>query len=334
MNRLLKHLSRTLSPWGQFLRGGWRCLNPVAPEEFVQLFEDERNWAALGEKVAAMKRNLDEDSLKLLEERLLCMRRFPTGGMAKFFLYRPAGFIDPGERKAYWEWRKLKRTLKHRYRLKRFLPEVFFYEHGLKMLPASVRTYIAGKDFIDAGAFIGDSTLVLARYAPRTIYSCEMSAVNLKQLRKTLEDNPVQVPVEIVQTALGDHCGTISFCDSGGGGCGRVDGAEQATLETVDHLVERFQMKVGLIKADIEGMGLQLVKGMTEVLKRDRPVLSLAVYHNPEEFFEIKPTIEALNLGYRFRLVRLHPVNDLLRHWAEETLLCYPAELEKRAVEA
>ena len=334
MNRLKKQLIRVLSPWRMFLGGGWRCLGPVAPDEFVQLFEDERNWAAMGEKVAAMKRGLDRDSLKLFEERILCMRRFPTSDMAKYFLYRPAGFIDPQERKAYREWRKFKRTLKRQYRLKRFLPEVFFYEHGLKLLPSSVTGYIAGKDFIDAGAFIGDSTLVLAKYAPRAIYSCEMSAVNLKQLRKTLEDNPVQVPVNVIQTALGDHCGTVSFRDSGGGGCGRVDGDEQAQLETIDHLAGRYRMKVGLIKADIEGMGLQLVKGMTEVLKRDRPVLSLAVYHNPEEFFEIKPTIEALNLGYRFRLVRLHPTGDLLRHWAEETLLCYPAELDNCSTEA
>ena len=74
---------------------------------------------------------------------------------------------------------------------------------------------------------------------------------------------------------------------------------------------------------DIEGFGLAGVRGMVETLKKYRPVLSLAIYHNPDEFFKIKPFIASLNLNYRFAIRKFSHTHLM----AETSLLAWPAEL-------
>ena len=329
MKRLIsKKLYLFLEPYLRLLRARWYCAVPAARTEFEQLFEDPEQWGHLAERIRVLRNGFDPESLALLDERLLYMRRFPTAKMASGFIYRPSFFLSPDEFAAHRNWKKVKREVKKKYKIPRYLPEVFYFHHGLKLLPEKVLQYMAGKDFLDAGAFIGDSALVLAEYQPHKIYCCEVSGKNIETMRRTLGDNHIADKVEIVQAALGDHIGTIRFEDVGGGS-NTVTGAGKSLcpLTTVDQLVKERNLRLGLVKADVEGMGLALVKGMAETLRRNRPIVSIAVYHNPEEFFGVKPYIEALNLNYRFRFVRLHPVDVVVPN-AEETLLAYPSELE------
>ena len=46
------------------------------------------------------------------------------------------------------------------------------------------------------------------------------------------------------------------------------------------------------------------LKGAIETIKEQKPVLIISIYHNYSDFFEIKPMIENLNLGYKFRIIR------------------------------
>jgi len=71
-------------------------------------------------------------------------------------------------------------------------------------------------------------------------------------------------------------------------------------------------------------MGLKAVRGMEQTLRKDRPILLLAVYHNADELFRIKPFIESLDIGYAFRLRSLSHTAGVLM---EIALLAYPAEL-------
>lgn len=312
-----------------FLSNRWIYANPVCIEDGEDIFEDVDRWSDLALKVKLMRQNLDPESLALFNERLMCCRRFPVTDMQRGFLYKPSFFISKEDKEGAKKWRRMQREIQKKYKLDRVLPEVFLYEHGLKLLPPKALEYIRDRDFIDAGAFIGDSALVLSKYGPRRLYCCEVSAKNIQQMRKTFSNNGIGENIEIVQTAIGDHCGTISFHDVGGGSnSAHVEGESSSPLITIDQLAENHHMKVGVIKADIEGMGLDLVKGAVNTLKRDRPVLTLAIYHNMEEFFDVKPFIESLNLNYTFKLRRLHPRDDAFFSNSEETLIAYPAELD------
>ncbi len=71
---------------------------------------------------------------------------------------------------------------------------------------------------------------------------------------------------------------------------------------TLDDFVQTHNLSVGLIKLDIDGFEMQAIRGALHTLKTQRPVIISAIYHTPEEYYELKPYLESLNLGYEFKL--------------------------------
>lgn len=80
-----------------------------------------------------------------------------------------------------------------------------------------------------------------------------------------------------------------------------------ADITTIDVEYEDSGASIGLIKLDTEGMETQIIKGAEVVIARDRPVLAIAIYHRPEDFFELKDKIKALNPAYRFMIRKSEP---------------------------
>ena len=67
-----------------------------------------------------------------------------------------------------------------------------------------------------------------------------------------------------------------------------------------------------------------MIQGALETIKSQKPVLVIAIYHQPEEFYELKPFLEQLNLGYKFRMRRSCFCNLLY----ELVLIAYPEEAD------
>ena len=63
-------------------------------------------------------------------------------------------------------------------------------------------------------------------------------------------------------------------------------------------------LEVGLIKLDVEGAEPEIIQGALNTIKSQKPLLIIAWYHTPEEFYELKPYLESLNLGYKFKVRR------------------------------
>jgi FkbM family methyltransferase len=212
-------------------------------------------------------------------------------------------------------------SLRRQYRLRHSGAETLIYHHGLTSLPEPQRRYLAGKDIIDAGAYVGDSTLVFMNYAPRRVYAFEPSPRNARAFRQTMRRNHVpEHAFELVPQGLGATPGEACFSDRGGAatflGAG---GTCRVPITTLDQVATTRGLRVGLVKADVEGMGLELLKGALEVIRRDRPVLSLAMYHGPDEFFGQYELLKSLGVGYVLRVVDLTPETP-----GEITLLAYP----------
>ena len=205
--------------------------------------------------------------------------------------------------------------------------EDFLFESFTKFripeFPASVRGYMKNTVFLDCGAFIGDSALIMLEFSPSKIYSFDASPKNAEKFKKVMEFNKIpESKVELILTGIGDREYEISFHDTGI--CStdlHISGNTKIPIDSLDHLCRNMD-RIGFIKSDIEGFGFDMARGMTEILKRDRPVLSLAIYHNPDEFFEIKPLLESLNLNYKFS-ISAHSYH----FWGEIYLHAYPAEL-------
>ena len=66
--------------------------------------------------------------------------------------------------------------------------------------------------------------------------------------------------------------------------------------------IKENKLKVGLLKIDIEGFESYLLQGAIETIKSQKPALLISIYHNGHDFFEIKPWLESLNLGYKFKI--------------------------------
>ena len=78
--------------------------------------------------------------------------------------------------------------------------------------------------------------------------------------------------------------------------------------------------KVSGIKIDIEWAESSMLKWSTEILKRDRPILLLSIYHRRDDLFKLQNYLMDLDLNYKF----------YIRHYslsiAKTILYCIPNE--------
>ena len=211
-----------------------------------------------------------------------------------------------------------------------YTPDIFFYHCGLRNKNNKLKKYIAGKDFIDGGAYVGDSALLyISHYAPRCVYSFEISEKNSVRYENTMRINKIHTDrYKFFRIGLSDKKSEIMMEDTGGVGASVLDrGNSKVQLTDLDSFAIENNLHIGFIKADLEGVGLEATLGMAETIKRDRPVINIAMYHNPKEFFEIKPTLEKITdgLNYNITIERHHPFNDCA---TEIVVFACPKELE------
>lgn len=187
-----------------------------------------------------------------------------------------------------------------------FEASVFYYKHGLDYIQDLDQ--LKNEDIIDVGGFIGDSCLILSPLTNRKVYTFEAVEENYELLLKTISLNHLEniVPEKL---ALGASDGEIAI--NVAGSCSStvspsapaIEYQEKVKMTSLDsYLANRNDINVGLIKVDIEGAEQEFIKGAIETIRKHRPVLLLSIYHNADDFFQIKPMIENLNLGYQFKI--------------------------------
>lgn len=186
---------------------------------------------------------------------------------------------------------------------------IFYYKHGLIYLSKNEIKKTENKDFIDAGAYIGDSALMFAKeFKPKKIYAFEPSGKNYRLLKQTIRLNKLNNCVP-VKKGVGDkntntrivHRESLSYLDE--------NGDEKIEITTIDNYVHKNKLDVGLIKMDIEGNELKAILGAENTIKKFKPVLLICIYHSGVDFFEIKPLIEKWVKGYRFMIRKLDPLH-------------------------
>ena len=82
-------------------------------------------------------------------------------------------------------------------------------------------------------------------------------------------------------------------------------------------------MTLKYIKADVEGVGLNVLKGAINTIKTELPVISIAIYHCYEEFFLIHEFMKQFpNYVWEF-----HSENPYSGSLYELSAFFYPSEL-------
>jgi hypothetical protein len=59
---------------------------------------------------------------------------------------------------------------------------------------------------------------------------------------------------------------------------------------------------VNFIKADIEGLEMDMLHGAMKIIRRDRPRIAITVYHEQNDWREVKNFILSLVPDYRWQL--------------------------------
>ena len=99
------------------------------------------------------------------------------------------------------------------------------------------------------------------------------------------------IPVEIINTAVGNITGEIAF--NAESLCGRIseDSSQgnNVPISKIDSIINPDQ-KITYLKADIEGFEQEMLKGAEQTIKRNKPKIAITTYHkqnNPQEIIGI-----------------------------------------------
>ena len=188
---------------------------------------------------------------------------------------------------------------------------VFKYKHGLKYIPQDIVTSLNNKVFLDCGAYIGDSALMFIRdYNPSKVYSFEPLTSNYNNLLKNIELNNLNKVIPI-NKGLGEKSSTLNIFTLDVSSYISEVGDAKIEVITIDEFVSEYNLSVGLIKMDVEGYELEVLKGAKKTIKKFKPVLLIGVYHNPEEFFETHKYLQSLMPDYEFKIKFLSDIRPL-----------------------
>jgi FkbM family methyltransferase len=200
-------------------------------------------------------------------------------------------------------------------------PEIWFQHHGLRFLSERVKHYVSERDILDIGASGGDSLSILDNYTTRRIFSYEPSP-GRAQSASTVAGKFSQEKHFVFNLGLSNCSSVVSITESGNGPASfQSTGNTTVHMTTIDEEAGRLNFTVGFIKADTEGAEIDVILGGLETIKRDRPVISMSIYHN-EEFLDLPKLLASLGYQLRFfygAFMHLH---------YEANVIAIPPELE------
>lgn len=169
--------------------------------------------------------------------------------------------------------------------------------------------YRHGTAFVDAGCFDcatdyafsawcdGDYSQIFAfEPDPKNYEICLEKAKDIRDLR-------------LIQAGLADRSGTAEFILKGSASSRlSISDTENASsaqktivpITTIDEVVG--DETVGMVKMDIEGAEFAALQGAEHIIRRDRPLLAICVYHLPGDTITVMDYIQRTVPEYRFWL--------------------------------
>ncbi len=167
-----------------------------------------------------------------------------------------------------------------------------------------------GDTVLDLGAWAGDFS-AYAAYRGAKVYAFEPDASNVKLLERTASLNAyLPGSIEIVPLGVGAKCEELQFYSDGMIGSGsrfselaQHKGCDTALstvcVTSLDDWTMRHNIKVDFIKADIEGFERYMLEGAQSLLRIQAPILSLCIYHLPDDPEVMSKLILKANPNYR-----------------------------------
>lgn len=149
----------------------------------------------------------------------------------------------------------------------------------------------SGATVLDIGANVGVYSMLCARWAGPggRVFAFEPAPAALTLLREHLALNGLAERVEVVAQAVSDKAGEAVFYVHDFSGenslnagfaerVGAAAGTVRVPVTTVDEFCQTRNIAPTLIKIDVEGYELQVLRGARETLKRHQPALLVEMH--------------------------------------------------------
>lgn len=194
------------------------------------------------------------------------------------------------------------------------------YSDGQYFSPNNIYTVHKNENFVDIGAFDGDS---IEDFVSRVgssfeaIHAFELSKKTYNKLMSRLKGYPTDIEEKITCYNLGAwdvevelKCGEEKTHT--GEGCsinkGKSDFLDEDEIEItkcvpVDKVLENDH--ITLLKMDVEGAEQHALRGCEKIIKANKPKLAICIYHNVDDLWEIPLEIKRMVPEYKL-FVRHH----------------------------
>lgn len=212
------------------------------------------------------------------------------------------------------------------------------YEHD--MLKDMASRLVPGDVVVDIGANIGNHTLFLAIVAKVKVLAIEPNTQLVAALEKSVEINRLQDSVSIVNCGLGSESGSAYFTEEIPENLGSqrlTTGLGDIPIKTLTEI--QPDRPIRLIKVDVEGMELEVLKGAKEIIEEDKPFIYVEC-QDLENYSTIESYLNELGylVGETFNATPTHlfvhetatspfALRDVLHRKIEKAIYEQPAKL-------
>lgn len=157
--------------------------------------------------------------------------------------------------------------------------------------------------FVDAGCYDASTAVRFAKWSDgkyTKILAFEPDEKNAEKCINNAAKNNLR-DFQLLPFGLWDKQTISSFkADHSTDSCLDEDGNETVHLISLDEVVkDEF---VSFIKMDIEGAELNALKGASKIIKRDKPMCAICVYHRPGDLLSIMKYLYQLVPQYKFAI--------------------------------
>ncbi len=170
-----------------------------------------------------------------------------------------------------------------------------------------------GEIFVDGGAYTGDTIQQFLNIAKREkicfgkIMAFEPDAANCALIKRFFGKRK---NIKIYNCALSNQVSTLFFRENGV--CSKLVEMEELATSKV-HVVSLDSMEecrnVTWIKMDIEGAEMSALYGAAQLIRRNKPKLTICIYHSNEDMVQIIEYVHELVPEYKL-YVRHHSRNE------------------------
>lgn len=154
-----------------------------------------------------------------------------------------------------------------------------------------------GEVYVDGGSMdLSSVKRLLQITAVKKVYAFEPNRDHYERCEAVKQE--LGLDIDLFRLGLWSKKEELRFTPRSDGGSNfNENGVEVVNVCSLEDIVGAG--RISFIKMDIEGAELEALKGCRNIIKRDKPILTICIYHKPEDMYEIPMYIKGLVPEYK-----------------------------------